>query len=237
MAIQLQSSAVLSKVHGVKVIVYSRAGMGKTSLCATAPSPVVCSAESGLLSLRPENITRMFGANVPGISYNLPIIEINTLQDLVEVERWAATSSEAKQFETICLDSITEIGEKILTNAKQQVKDPRQAYGELIEKAIATIKSFRDLRGYNVYMAAKEERVKDGGTGATLAGPSMPGQKAGPAMPYLYDEVFNLNIGRDAQQRSYRYCEPNLISTTMQRTGPARWKKSKYPTWVIYSQK
>lgn len=29
--------------HGVKILVYGRAGMGKTRLCGTAPSPVILS--------------------------------------------------------------------------------------------------------------------------------------------------------------------------------------------------
>ena len=221
MAFNLQSSAQLSVANGVKCIVYARAGMGKTSLCATAPTPIIISAESGLLSLRPENIQRMYGVNTPGISYDMPVIEVSTVQDLVEIEQWARSSHEAKQFQTICLDSITEIGEKILSNAKKQVKDPRQAYGELIEKAVMTIKGFRDLKGFNVYMAAKEERVKDEATGVTLAGPAMPGQKAGPAMPYLCDEVFNLNVAKDQQQRPYRYLrtQPDFNYDAKDRSG------------------
>lgn len=222
MAVKLVAASQLSDDHGVKVIVYGRAGMGKTALCATAPSPLIISAESGLLSLRRQNLERMFGVNTPGISYEIPVIEINTVADLTEVEAWAKSSAEARQFSTLCLDSITEIGEKVLSNAKLQVKDPRQAYGELIEKAIMTIKAFRDLKGYNVYMSAKEERVKDEASGTTLAGPSMPGQKTGPAMPYLYDEVFNLNMGKDPQtQQNYRYLrtQPDFNYDAKDRSG------------------
>jgi len=222
MAIQLKPTSQLSVANGVKVIVYARAGMGKTMLCATAPNPVIISAESGLLSLRPDNIAKVFGANDPSISYDMPVIEVSTVQDLIEIEQWARQSNEAKQFQTICLDSITEIGEKILANAKQQVKDPRQAYGELIEKAVTTIKAYRDLKGFNVYMSAKEERVKDEGTGITLAGPAMPGQKTGPSMPYLYDEVFNLNVAKDMQtQQSYRYLrtQPDFNYDAKDRSG------------------
>jgi hypothetical protein len=186
--------------------VFARAGLGKTTLTATAPTPVLISAESGLLSLRRDNLERLFGVNTPGITYNIPVIQITTIQDLTEVEMWARQSHEAAQFQTICLDSLTEIGEQVLANAKMQVKDPRQAYGELIEKMNITVKAFRDLSGKHVYMSAKEERVKDEATGVALAGPSMPGTKLGPQLPYLFDEVFNLGTSQNPTTKEhYRF--------------------------------
>lgn len=222
MAVQLKSSAQLAAVHGVKCLVYGRAGLGKTMLTCTAPRPMLISAESGLLSLKPENIVRVFGANNQYISYDIPVWEINTIQDLIAAEVWARTSAEARNYDTICLDSITEIGEKVLSNAKSQVKDPRQAYGELIEKMTTTIKAFRELQGKHVYMSAKEERVKDESTGSTLAGPAMPGQKLGPQLPYLFDEVFNLNKGKDTQtQQEFRYLrtQPDFNYDAKDRSG------------------
>ena len=72
---------------------------------------------------------------------------IRTVDDLTEAYNWACSSPEAAQFDTIYIDSISEIGEVVLSNAKAQVKDPRQAYGELIEKMMVTLKAFRDLPG------------------------------------------------------------------------------------------
>lgn len=50
MAIKIQSTADIV-FNGVKCIVYGGAGVGKTRLCATAPRPIIISAEEGLLSL------------------------------------------------------------------------------------------------------------------------------------------------------------------------------------------
>jgi len=222
MAIKLVAASSLAAIHGVKCLVYGRAGLGKTSLTATAPAPVLISAESGLLSLAKENIERMYGVGTQGISYEIPVIEITTIQDLVEAEVWARTSPEAQQFQTICLDSLTEIGEKVLSNAKGQVKDPRQAYGELIEKMTSTVKAFRDLKGKHVYMSAKEERSKDEATGVTLAGPAMPGSKLGQQLPYLFDEVFHLGKAKDpASQQDYRYIrtQPDFNYDAKDRSG------------------
>ena len=222
MAIKLVAASSLAAIHGVKCLVYGRAGFGKTSLTATAPAPVLISAESGLLSLAKENIERMYGVGTRGISYEIPVIEITTIQDLIEAEVWARTSPEAQQFQTICLDSLTEIAEKVLSNAKGQVKDPRQAYGELIEKMTSTVKAFRDLKGKHVYMSAKEERSKDEATGVTLAGPAMPGSKLGQQLPYLFDEVFHLGKAKDpASQQDYRYIrtQPDFNYDAKDRSG------------------
>lgn len=221
MAIQLISADSLATSNGVKMVVYGRSGMGKTMLTATCPAPVLISAEKGLLSLKRENIERVWGVNTPGIAYDIPVIEIKTIDDLIAAELWCRTNQQAQQFQTVVLDSITEIAEVVLANAKKQVKDPRQAYGELIEKMTMTIKSFRDLQGKHVLLLAKEERSKDEGTGLTLAGPQMPGAKMGPATPYLTDEVFQIAVGKNPDNSTYRYLrtQPDFSADAKDRSG------------------
>jgi hypothetical protein len=187
MAIQIQSTNGLSAKQGIKVLTYGRAGAGKTRLCATAPSPIIFSAEGGLLSLR---------------KLNLPYIEVTTMAKLREVYDWAKKSNEARQFQTLCLDSITEIGEVVLKAELAKTKDPRQAYGALITELTGIVKDFRDLPGRNVYFSCKEEFSRDDANGGMLFQPSMPGSKMGPSLPYLFDEVFRLIsvIGADGKQ-------------------------------------
>lgn len=220
MAIQLVSADALAASNGVKIVVYGRSGMGKTMLTATMPNPVLLSAESGVLSLKRENIERVWGVNTPGIAYDIPVIRIETVNDLVEAEKWLRTDPLGQTFNPV-LDSTTEIAEQVLANAKKQVKDPRMAYGELIEKMTATIKGFRDLPGRHVLLLCKEERSKDEGTGLTLAGPSMPGQKMGPATPYLTDEVFQIFIGKNPDGSTYRglRTQPDFSADAKDRSG------------------
>ena len=207
MAVRFTTTRQVSAAAGVKCLVYAPAGFGKTMITATAPAPVVISAESGLLSLRPKNIARTFGENTPGITYDVPVIEIFTIDDLAEALRWCQQSHEAKNFQTINLDSLSEIAEVVLNNAKKTVKDPRQAYGELIEKMETKVREFRDLQGKNVVMLAKQEPFKDELTGVVKNGPSMPGSKLGVKLPYFFDEVFRLGIGQDQQGLKYRFLQ------------------------------
>lgn len=204
--IKMTTTDQASAVHGVKVLVYGQSGVGKTVLCATAPNPVIISAEAGLLSLR---------------RVSIPVIEVSNVDQLAEAHLWCLKSAEARQYDTICIDSISEIGEVVLANAKRQVKDPRQAYGELLEKMLITIKAFRDLQGKHVYMSAKMEPMKDELTGIVRYGPSMPGQKLGPQLPYLFDEVFRMGINKTPQGEEYRFLQtqPDLQFEAKDRSG------------------
>lgn len=206
MAIKITTAAQAAALHGVKILCYGRAGMGKTTLCATAPTPIILSAEAGLLSLR---------------QYDIPVIEIRTIDDLQDAYQWATESAEAAPFETICLDSLSEIAEVVLTNAKRTSKDPRQAYGELIERMGVTVRAFRDLSGKHVYMSAKQESIKDETAGTTTYGPSMPGSKLGGQLPYMFDEVLRLTVGRTPDGTEYRYLQtrPDFQSEAKDRSG------------------
>lgn len=221
MAIQFTSAAQQAQTSGIKCLVYGPAGTGKTVLMTTMPAPVLISAESGLLSLKKENLERIHGVNNPHVSYNLPVIVVSSVDDLRDAFAWCQSSAEARQFASVGIDSLSEIAEVVLNNAKRQVKDPRQAYGELIEKMETTVRLFRDLPGKNVCMAAKMEPFKDELTGVVKYGPSMPGAKLGHKLPYFFDEVFRLGVNKDPQGNSYRFLQtqPDMQYEAKDRSG------------------
>ena len=111
-----------SAMNGVKVLAHGESGVGKTVLTATLPTPVLISAESGSLSLKTENLIRLFGPNDPTVTYNMPMILIENIDDLIDAYNWCASSAEARQFQSVGLDSLTEVAEVILNNAKSRLK-------------------------------------------------------------------------------------------------------------------
>jgi phage nucleotide-binding protein len=190
MAIKLTSTRQAAGQNGIKVLVHGPAGAGKTMLCATTEAPtVIISAEAGLLSLR---------------NTDIPVIEVATLQDVQDAYQFITESADAKDFQWVCLDSISEIAEVVLANEKKATKDPRQAYGALQEHMATLIRAFRDLPGRNVYFSCKQERIKDEQTGAIFYGPSLPGQKLGQGIAYFFDEVFALRVEKEADGNPYR---------------------------------
>jgi phage nucleotide-binding protein len=186
--------------NGIKMLVYAPAGYGKTVLTATLPTPLLLSAESGLLSLHPNNVEKIFG-----FRKDIPVIQISSIKDFQDAYEFCATSAHAKHFESFALDSISEIAEVVLGNAKRQVKDPRQAYGELGEKMSTLIRAFRDLKGKHIYFAAKQDREKDETTGMMLYGPSMPGKQLTREIAHFFDEVFALGINKTPEGVPYRF--------------------------------
>lgn len=204
MAIQLKRTGSLA-ASGVKLLVYGQAGAGKTSLIKTLPSPVVLSAEGGLLSIQ---------------DADLPYIEIGTMDTLKEAYQWLAESAEAAQFKSVALDSISEIAEVVLNHEKKVNKDPRAAYGSMQEQMADIIRVFRDLPGRHVYMSAKLEKTQDE-MGRILYGPSMPGNKTGQSLPYFFDEVLALRVERDAEGNHHRalMCDSDGLWLAKDRSG------------------
>jgi hypothetical protein len=211
-------------VGGVKALVHGGSGVGKTVLMATMPQPILISAESGLLSLRRTNLQRLIDQGffaVGTLDMDVKVIKVSNVDDLTAAHTWCAQHAWSNGFRSVGLDSISEIMEQVLSNAKKQVKDPRQAYGELIEKGQMLVRAFRDLPGLNVCVAAKQEPAKDELSGVTRYGPSVPGSKLGPSLPYFFDEVFALRINKDQNGNSYRFLQtqPDLQYEAKDRSG------------------
>ena len=210
MAINVKTTGSLS-ANGVKVLCYGAAGAGKTSLIKTLPNPIVLSAEGGLLSIQ---------------DADLPYIEITDMATLQEAYKWLTESADAKGFQSVALDSISEIAEVVLNAEKKATKDPRQAYGAMQEQMADIIRAFRDISGKNVYMSAKLEKTQDE-QGRILYGPSMPGNKTGQALPYFYDEVLALRVEKDAEGNTQRalMCDSDGLWLAKDRSGKlAAWE-------------
>lgn len=208
MAVKLTSTREAARLHGLKVTVYGQAGAGKTRLCATTGGPtVILSAEAGLLSLR---------------DFDIPVIEVKSIQDVSEAYQYLLSSSEARHYEWVCLDSISEIAEVVLASEKKATRDPRAAYGALQERMYDLIRAFRDLPEKNVYFSAKmaaekvdvvESRTAGAITSNVVVGsrvsyaPSLPGTKLGQALPYFTDFVLALRIEKDTDGNSSRWLQ------------------------------
>lgn len=209
MAVSLKRTRDLSR-NGVKLLVYGAAGAGKTSLIRTLPNPIVLSAEGGLLSIQ---------------DADLPYIEIATMDDLRQAYSFVV-SDEGSEFQSVALDSISEIAEVVLNAEKKVAKDPRQAYGAMQEQVGDLIRAFRDLPGKHVYMSAKLEKSQDE-MGRMLYAPSMPGNKVGQSLPYFFDEVLALRVERDAEGNTQRalMCDTDGLWQAKDRSGKlAAWE-------------
>ena len=172
-----------------KVLVYSKSGMGKTTLIATLPNPIIISTEKKLKALK---------------KHNIPVLEIDTLADLQEAVDFCE-SRQADKYEWVCCDSVTDIAQSVLADLKRKYQDPRQAYGELADEVGDALRRLRDIKGKNLYCIAKAKRVKE--DGLEVFYPNMPGQQLLNELPYFFDFVFALRIEEDDDGKVVRYLQ------------------------------
>lgn len=210
MAVKIMDTSNLDN-HKIKFLVFGLAGSGKTSLIPTLPNPFVISAEGGLLSIR---------------KHNVKFTTISSVEELREVYEWLKSSTEAKGFDSVAIDSFSEVAEVVLSNEKKNSKDARLAYGEMQDVVTRLVRSFRDLP-LHVYFSAKAERIQDD-SGSLLYVPSMPGNKVGQALPYFFDEVLAMRIMKNKDGEDVRVLQTSSDNhyTAKDRSGALdKWER------------
>lgn len=179
----------------VKVLVYGLSGVGKTKLISTAPKPVVISSEKKLISLK---------------DYNIPVILIENHMDL-QLAYDFITGPKGKAFETVAIDSISDIAETILAYFQANPVDgnthPQAAYGEMAKELGPLLKKFRDIPGKHNYTIAKVKSTDDEYTSMTMFAPSLPGKVMPANIAYEFDYVFPMRIGETTKGTKYRYLQ------------------------------
>ena len=169
--------------QGAKLLIYGQAGAGKTYATQSMPGNVlVISAEAGLLSIK----------DAPNVS----AIEIKNYDDLREV--YAALASGELSFDSVCLDSVSEISEILLVHEKSRNKDGRMAYQNVSEAVTSLMRSFRDLDMHVLFLC---KEGKDNNDGVFLFGPKMASKPLGEAITYFFDEVLALRVYDDVDEK------------------------------------
>lgn len=132
--------------HKIKALVYWGTWSWKTSFGWTAPKVIFASAEAGLLSLWGKDI-----------SY----AEIKSVQDLRELLKYLQWDHD---FETVVLDSITEINDIIKAEIERKKWKPMQLqdWWVLAKDIEKILRAFRGL-DMNVIMIAQEKIIEDDG--------------------------------------------------------------------------
>ncbi len=160
---------------GVKCIVYGAPGTAKTPLIKTCPRPVLLSTETGLLSMRGSNI---------------PTYQAKTTKDIDDFFTWLFSSAEVKQFDTVCVDSISQCADMYLAQAKVNIKHGLQQYGDMAEKTLAHLRKLNAMPEKHMYLIAKEDLYTVNST--QMKRPFYPGKELPREIAHLYDCIFHL---------------------------------------------
>jgi hypothetical protein len=176
MAIQFKSTK--QKREYFRILCYGIYGSGKTLLCKTAPNPVILSIEQNLLCLEDQNI---------------PFSDIHSAEEALEAVQFL---SGEKDFETICVDSISELAEIELTRQFSLTTNKQKAYGEMGEDMNKLVRVFKKIPNKHLYFTCKQYRLVDEDTKKVSYMPLIPGRIFSDNVPYMFDVITCLRIGR-----------------------------------------
>lgn len=171
-ASDLQPASALAMKLGVKILAYGPPGSGKTPAINTLPRPVMLAVEPGLKSMRNSSV---------------PTFEAYTAERIQEFFVWLFSSPEAAAFDSVAVDSVSQMAEIILTQELKRNKDGRKAFGEMSRKMMEYINGLYFLLNKHVYLIAKMSTFDDGGM--IIRRPYFPGQELNVRIPHLFDEI------------------------------------------------
>ena len=175
---QLKPVSQLAQNFGVKMLGYGPPGTGKTPISATAPRPVICAVEPGLLSMRNVN-------DVPAF----PAFDSKSITQFFD---WVFRSPETSNFDTIVIDSVSQMAEVILVEEEKNNKHGLKAYGEMARRVYEWLEGLYYLKDKHIYLIAKQTIEET--DGAKTARPEFPGQQLKIKVPHLYDEIIHIDI-------------------------------------------
>jgi hypothetical protein len=185
-------SLTLSSTQGAGVssltcVLHGPAGAGKTYSVRTCPGKaLILSNEAGLLSLRDQQID---------------VIEVGNRSDLREA--YAFLKGGNHDYEWIFFDSLTEMGEAVLTEQKAIHNDGRAAYGETKDILINLVRLFRNLPLHVVFICSQGRSADE--EGIVDRRPLLPGPKLSNRLPYLVDLTLALETAVDADGNTTRF--------------------------------
>jgi hypothetical protein len=195
----LKAASTFAKTFGAKCIIYGGPGTGKTPLVGTAPRPVLLATEPGLLSMRNSSVPTWMAPNKNRID---------------EFFRWFELSTEAKNFDTLAIDSTSQMCNIALDESKS--KHGLAQYGDMAEYVLPILKRLYFLPEKHMYLIAKEELTPDG-----KRRPSYPGKMLPTEIPHLFDCILRLarvpipNVG---EQLAFQ-CNGTIDVIARNRTG------------------
>lgn len=195
---------------GVKAIIYGPPGSGKTPVVNTAPRPVLLACEPGLLSMR--------GSNVPTYQGYTGV----AIDDFF---KWLFNSKEVMNFDTIAVDSVSQMCETYLNEIMQgKSKSGNKmhglaAYGEMARNVMDHLRPLYYMQNKHTYLIAKQEVTTL--NNMSILRPYYPGKEIPTQVPHLYDAILRLathNVPGKGQVKAFR-CRESIDEVARDRTG------------------
>lgn len=196
---------------GLKAVIYGGPGSGKTPVCVkTAPNPVLLLCEAGALTLKDSNV---------------PTWPAFTEAKIDEFMTWFTTSAEAAKFDTLVIDSVTQMSEIILDkylggrSKAGNSPDGRKAYGEMARQTMEYLNKLYFMPRKHILLVSKQG--SDTVMGMEQTRPIMPGKDLNVRIPHLVDGVFHMGIHMSSgvMDRVTLMCIGDLTTMARDRSG------------------
>lgn len=199
----LKPAGQLMQRFGVKAVCYGGPGSGKTPVVNTAPRPVMLVVEPGMLSMK--------GSKVPAFEAFTPAL-------VDEFFAWFFNSNESRAYDTLAVDSVSQIAEIFLTRELGRCKDGRMAYGEMSKRVMAHLNALFYMPNKHVFLIGKQCNLEVGTKTISENGQFriepvrqkriyFPGNDLDTKVPHLFDEVLHLDtvpIPGHGPQKAFR---------------------------------
>ena len=108
------------------------------------------------------------------------------------------TEDNWNKFDTLCIDSLSEVAEVCLLEQKEKFKDGRKAYSQMADEMLERIRNLISIPGKNLYCICKQKKMQDD-DGKILFSPDVPGNTFAQKIPYYFDEVFAFRWLKDPE--------------------------------------
>jgi hypothetical protein len=171
-ASDLRAAKEFAQSMGVKALCYGPPGSAKTPTVNTAPRPVLLACEPGLLSMRNSMV---------------PTWIAPTKAKIDDFMKWFEHSSEAKAFDTLAIDSISQMCNIALDESTS--KHGLAQYGDMANYVMPYFQRLYYMKEKHLFLIAKEELTSDG-----KRRPAFPGQQlnGSSGVSHLYDCILRL---------------------------------------------
>lgn len=199
-ASDLKPASQFAQLYGCKAIVYGAPGSAKTPLINTAPRPVLLACEPGMLSMR--------GSNVPTCQAFTP----NAIDDFF---KWFFNSAETKNFDTLAIDSVSQMADIYLQQALKTNKHGLKAYGDMANAVMDHLRPLFFTQQKHTYLICKQSIENN------VSRPWFPGQQLNIEVPHMYDFILHLgikNVPGVGQVKSFQ-CNESFDFLARNRTG------------------
>lgn len=196
----LKPASQFAKTYGCKAIVYGAPGSAKTPLINTCPRPVLLACEPGMLSMR--------GSNVPTFQAFTP----TAIDDFF---KWIFNSAEAKNFDTVAIDSASQMADIYLQDFDKKIKHGLQVYGAMAKAVMDYLRPLFFTPEKHTYIICKQSVENN------MARPWFPGNQLNVEVPHMYDFILHLgikNVPGVGQTKAFQ-CTESLDFLARNRTG------------------